>query len=150
MTSPGIAELKRSLEGHVFPGGEFVVEDYERWLSHDAMQAAPLPEGVLHPVWILLGALRGMGVTLDELIELGGSSPDDGVVFGETDYEQHAPLRTGVTYRVSGGVKSVTRRAGKQGGVFDVLVVELRIDEAGGAPAAVSRQSFIFFRDRGS
>ena len=97
-----------------FPGGTFVVEDYERWLSHDAMQAPTLPDGVLHPAWIVLGALRGMGITLDDFIELAGATPDDGVVFGETDYEQHALLRSDTEYTVRGGIASVTRREGKR------------------------------------
>ncbi len=101
---PSIADLEERLVGHAFPGGTFVVEDYERWLSHDAMQAPELPDGVLHPAWIVLGALRGMGVTLDAFIELADATPDDGVVFGETDYEQHALLRSDTVYTVRGGI----------------------------------------------
>jgi hypothetical protein len=143
-----LADLEERLVGHAFPGGTFVVEDYERWLSHDAMQAPPLPDGVLHPAWIVLGALRGMGITLDDLIELCGATPEEGVVFGETDYEQHALLHSGTEYTVRGGVTSVTRREGRRVGPFDVVVIELTIAEPGGAVAAVSRQSFIFFRER--
>jgi len=146
---PSVADLEQRLVGHTFPGGTFVVEDYERWLSHDALQSVPLPDGVLHPVWIVLGALRGMGITIDDLIELAAASPDDGVVFGETDYEQHALLRSATEYTVRGGITSVTRRKGKSAGVFDVVVIELTIVGADGAIAAISRQSFIFFRDRG-
>jgi hypothetical protein len=145
---PSIADLQERLVGHALPGGTFVVEDYERWLSHDALQAPPLPEGVLHPAWIVLGALRGMGISLDDLIELAGATPEDGVVFGETDYEQHAPLRSDTEYTVRGAVTSVTRREGRRAGAFDVLVIELNIEQADGALAAVSRQSFIFFRER--
>jgi hypothetical protein len=147
---PRITDLEQRLVGRPFPGGTFVVEDYERWLSHDAMQAPPLPAGVLHPAWIVLGALRGMGLTIDELTELAGATPDDGVVFGETDYEQHALLRSDTEYTVRGGVTSVTRREGKRVGAFDVVVLELTIEDPDGALAAVSRQSFIFFRERGA
>jgi hypothetical protein len=147
---PSIADLEQRLVGHALPGGTFVVEDYERWLSHDAMQAPELPDGVLHPAWIVLGALRGMGITIDDLIELAAATPDDGVVFGETDYEQHAVLRSDTEYTVRGGVKSVTRRDGKRAGAFDVVVIELVIEDRAGVVAAVSRQSFIFFRQRGA
>ena len=146
---PSIADLEQRLVGHAFPGGTFVVEDYERWLSHDAMQAPALPDGVLHPAWIVLGALRGMGITLDDFIELAGATPDDGVVFGETDYEQHALLRSDTEYTVRGGIASVTRREGKRAGAFDVIVIELTVEDPAGAAVAVSRQSFIFFRERG-
>jgi hypothetical protein len=146
---PDIADLQARLVGHAFPGGTFVVEGYERWLSHDAMQAPPLPDGVLHPAWIVLGALRGMGVTIEELIALAGATPEDGVVFGETDLEQHAPLVGDRPYAVRGGVTGVTRREGRRVGAFDVLQIELTIEEPDGTPAAVSRQSFIVFRERG-
>jgi hypothetical protein len=147
---PDIADLQERLVGHAFPGGTFVVEGYERWLSHDAMQAPTLPDGVLHPAWIVLGALRGMGLTIDELIELAGATPQDGVVFGETDFEQHAPLASDREYRVRGGVTAVTRRQGKRVGTFDVLAFELVIEDARGATAAVSRQSFIVLREQGA
>ena len=43
----------------------------------------------------------------------------------------------------------MTRREGKRAGAFDVIVIELAIDDPAGATVAVSRQSFIFFRERG-
>jgi hypothetical protein len=146
MSDAAFAELERRLSGHTFPGGTFVVEEYERWLAQDAMQAVAPAAPLLHPVWIVLGALRGMGVTTDELMELADARPTDGVLFGETELHQHQVLRAGANYRVRGGVKSIVRRTGKRAGVFDTLTFELELLDEQGALAAVSSQTFIIRR----
>ncbi len=138
--------LRERLVGRPFPGGTFTVPEHERWLAHDAIQAPELPAPLLHPVWILMGALRGMGMALDDLIELAEATPEDGVLFGETEIEQRTPLRSGVAYSVVGEITEVVRRQGRRAGPFDVLSFELRIAEPSGAVAAVSRQSFVFPR----
>jgi hypothetical protein len=148
VSAGGFAELEARLVGHPFPGGTFLVEEFERWLSHDGLQAPDIPPPTLHPVWVVLGALRGMGMTIEQLIELADATPDDGVVFGETWLEQHRPLQAGVEYTVSGGVTSLVRRQGKRAGLFDVLTFELELCEPGGETAAVSSQSFVIRRGR--
>src|SRR5690606_13194905 len=90
---PDLARLQKKVVGHQLPGGSFEIAEYERWLGHDAMLAPPLPPGLLHPVWIMLGALRGMGVSIEELVGLAEAAPTDGVLFGETTLEQHHPLQ---------------------------------------------------------
>lgn len=140
------AELRERLVGHRFPGGAFKVEDHERFLSHDAMLAPPLEAPLLHPVWVLLGALRGMGITIDELIELGDATPADGVVFGETILDQKRPLRSGEDYVVHGGIVDLRRRTGKRAGTFDLLTFRLQIDDADGNEVAASTQTFVFPR----
>jgi hypothetical protein len=137
-------ELRRRLVGHRFPGGSFRVAEYERWLSHDAMQAGDLQPPVLHPVWILLGALRGMGITIEELIELADATPEDGVVFGETTLDQRRPLERDVDYAVRGEIVDVQRKQGRRG-PFDLVTFELQLDDATG-PVAVNRQTFVFPR----
>jgi hypothetical protein len=146
MSDAAFAELEQRLTGHAFPGGTFVVEEYERWLAQDAMLAVRPAAPLLHPVWIVLGALRGMGLSIDELIELADARPTDGVVFGETELRQQQPLRAGANYRVRGGVKSIVRRTGRRAGVFDTLTFELELLGTDGALVAVSSQTFIIRR----
>lgn len=147
---PDLARLRQRVVGHRLPGGSFEIADYERWLGHDAMLAPALPPGVLHPVWILLGALRGMGVSTEELIGLAEATPADGVLFGETTMEQHTPLRSGVPYRVTGAVTGLDRRAGRRAGTMDVLTFELSLTDPDGALAAVSTQAFLIMRAGGT
>lgn len=146
---PDVTRLERQVVGHRLPGGSFEIAEYERWLGHDAMLAPSLPPGLLHPVWILLGALRGMGVSTEELIELAEGAPDDGVLFGETTLEQHIPLQAGLRYAVTGQVTGLTRRTGRRAGIMDLLTFELSLSDPDGALAAVSTQTFIIMRADG-
>lgn len=146
MSLPDIDDLRARLVGHEFPGGVFRVAAYERWLSHDAMHAPRLPDGVLHPVWILLGALRGMGVTIDDLTELAEVGPGDSTVFGETVFEQAEPLRTDVEYRVRGGIRDLARREGRRAGTMDLMTFRLELVAPDERVVAVSEQTFVFLR----
>jgi hypothetical protein len=147
--SDSFDELRARVVGARFPGGTFRVEDYERWLSHDAMHAPPLPAGLLHPVWILLGALRGMGLSTDELTALADADSRDGTLFGETEFEQHRVLRAGVEYAVRGEVSDLVRREGTRAGRIDLMTFRLEIVETTGEVAAVSTQTFVFPRRSG-
>jgi hypothetical protein len=141
------ADLQQRLVGYRFPGGSFRVEEYERWLSHDAMQVEGIDPPLLHPVWVLLGALRGMGMTIDALVELAGSKADEGVVFGETILEHHRPLRTDQTYAVHGSITELRRRHSRRAGVIDLLTFRLQIDDEAGHQVGATTQTFIFRRE---
>jgi hypothetical protein len=141
-----LAALQERAVGHRLPGGVFRVEEYERFLSHDAMQAPPLPPGVLHPVWVLLGALRGMGVSIEELVAVVDAKPTDGVLFGQTTLDQLEVLRSEVTYSVAGEVTGLTRHHGKRAGTMDRMTFELRIADPAGRPCAISSQTFLILR----
>jgi hypothetical protein len=146
MTVPDFDELRAQLVGRTFPGGTFRVEEYERWLSHDAMRSPRIAGAVLHPVWVMLGALRGMGLTIDELTALAGAGHDDGTVFGETLLEQHRPLEAGVDYSVRGGIAEFVRRVGRRAGTMDMMTFRLELVDASDHVVAVSEQTFIFPR----
>lgn len=144
MSDTEFEELRERVVGTQLPGGTFTVAEYERWLSHDAMQSPPLPEGLLHPVWVLLGALRGMGITLDELTAIAEAG--EGTMFGETELEQLEPLRTGVVYLVRGSITQLARRESRKMGTMDLMTFRLEIVDPSGAVVAVSVQVFIIPR----
>lgn len=129
------------LIGYRVPGGTFRIEEYERVISHAAIGSPPIDPPFLHPVWVMLGALRGMGTDLGHVFALANAS-EDAVMFGEAELEQLEPLRAGVEYRVQGGVTDMVRRHGKRAGRFDLLALEFEILD-GGSRVAVARQSFV-------
>ena len=139
------AELRARVEGYRLPGGGFRVTPHERFLSHDAMGAPGIPDPVLHPVWILLGALRGMGLTIEDLVGVAEATPQDGVLFGSTELKQLSPLRAGVDYVVEGEIKELSRHHGKRAGTMDRLVFEMRIASQEGL-CAVNEQTFLIMR----
>jgi hypothetical protein len=140
----GFDELRSRVVGTQLPGGTFSVAEYERWLSHDAMQSPPLPDGLLHPVWVLLGGLRGMGMTLEELTAIADAG--QGTLFGETEIEQLQPLRTGVVYSVRGAITDLKRRESQRLGLMDLMTFRIEILDPAGDTAAVSIQVFILPR----
>ena len=138
-------DLER-LVGVVFPAGEFTIEGYEHWLTTDVVGSPPLPPGVAHPMYAYYAGLGGMGLTLDELFAMVGSSAADGPMFGEAGLEFRELMRVGETYRVEGGITGAARKSGKRAGVFDIVSFELRVIDSTGTVAAVSTNSFIFPR----
>lgn len=80
----------------------------------------------MNPLWFLVVALRGMGTTIAELLEVAETNMDEGVLFGEMSIDQTSPLQPNVTYSVCGGVDSIVRREGSSG-VFDVLEFSLEV-----------------------
>lgn len=131
--------------GYRVPGGTFRVHDYERVISHDAVRAPQIEAPLLHPVWVMLGALRGMGVTLEELLADVGA-PQEAVLFGEAEIGLRKALNAEADYRVEGGVTDLVRRQGKRAGPFDVFTLSLSILAQDGEEVAVAKQSFIVLR----
>jgi acyl dehydratase len=142
-------ESLEALIGRPFPSGSFTISEYEHWLCADAVLSPELPEGSAHPMYAYYTAVTGMGVSLDELFAMVGSSAADGPMFGEAELEFRKPLTVGATYRVEGGITAVARKEGKRAGVFDIVSFELRVIDDGGAVAAVSTNSFVFPRREG-
>ena len=146
-------EQLSELVGRPLPGAELVLEDYEHWLGCDAILAPPLPGGVAHPMFAYYLALRGMGLTLDEMFALMGADASAGVMFGEARLEWHEELKVGGRYRVDGEIVDVVRKSGRRSGTFDVLTFRLEVRATGssvawstGSSVATSTNSFVFPR----
>lgn len=140
----GLDELE-AVVGSRFPGGRVRIEPHEHWLACDAVQAAPTSEGPAHPMFGYYVALRGMGMSLDELFAKVGASSDSGVMFGEATLELWRPLAVGGEYGVRGEIVAAERKRGRRAGVFDLVTFRLEVcDDAG--PAAVSTNTFVFPR----
>ena len=138
----------RDLVGHRFPAGTYKLPEYVCWLWSDAAQLPPAYEA--HPGLAHLIASNGLGVSVNEILELMGATTDDGVMFGEFGVEYHGTLRAGATYECDAEVTDVERKRGRRAGVFDKLSFEVTIREQGcDAPVAVCRNAWIFPRGDG-
>jgi hypothetical protein len=145
-TAPPIEDLQQRLAGRELPRGKVRLEPHEVWLGDEAMLAGH-EQAQLSPTWVLVAALRGMGLTLDELVGLADSTTADGVLFGELGIEEFFPLEVERDYTVTGEIGGIARRNGRSG-TFDILSFELSIlDAAGDRHGAVSC-SFILPRGR--
>jgi hypothetical protein len=139
-------ERLEGLIGTAFPGGTYTIEPYRHWLMADAVGDLPRSTGPASPMEIYFGAMGGLGLGLEELFALVGSSSADGPMFGEAEIEQHLPLRIGETYEVRGGITGVVRKQGKRAGVFDIVTFQLELVNAAGEVAGISTNSFVFPR----
>ena len=119
--------------GHRFPGARVTLPAYVAWLWADALGAEPDPE-VAHPSLAYLVALEGTGVSVREILELMGSSPDGGALLGELALECRAPLVPGTTYECDGRIVAATRKQGARSGVFDRFDFTVSIREEPAAP----------------
>jgi uncharacterized protein (TIGR03084 family) len=140
--SRSLEQLRHDLTGYEFPDGALVVEGYEDWIARDCIGSPPAGDEFVHPGWLLFGAFRGMGLTLTELFHLVDAAEEDGVMFGETEIEQIAPLRRDTAYVVHGRITGITRRTGAKVGVFDLVSYELEI-ACDGEPSARCRNSLV-------
>ena len=136
----------RARVGHRFPGGRVRIESYVDWLVRD-MTGAPPPDGtgVAHPTVAFLAATEGLGVGLEEVFALFGSSSGDGPLLGEWAVEFARPLREGVDYDVLAEVEDVRRRTGGSG-TFDLATVRMELVGPDRDVHATVRPTYVFPR----
>jgi hypothetical protein len=133
-----------ALAGHRFPGGSFVIAPYEDWLLRDAVLAPPAGDDLAHPLWAFVAPQRSMGITVDEVFTLCGSSAAAGPVLGESSIRVHEPLRVATPYAVTGGIVDAARKDGRSG-TFDVVRFTVTA-ERDGVPACSLTNAFVFPR----
>ncbi|MDQ4118999.1 MAG: hypothetical protein M3235_18870 [Actinomycetota bacterium] len=136
----------RGRVGHRFPGGSARIEPYVDWLVRD-MTGAPAPDrgAGAHPTVAFLAATEGLGVGLEEVFALFGSSSADGPMLGEWAVEFARPLRTGIVYDVTAEVEDARRRTGRSG-TFDLATVKIELAGPDRATHATVRPTYVFPR----
>jgi hypothetical protein len=138
------------LVGHRFPGATYTLPAWLCWLWADAAQLPP-DSATAHPGLAYLVAIRGAGVSIQDIFGLMDATADSGVVFGEYGVDFHGTLRPDATYECDAEVTDVERKSGRRAGVFDKFSFQVRIREAGSAePVAVCSNVWIFPRQDGS
>jgi len=143
VSTPDLESLRATLVGMPLPGGSFEVPPYRAWISHAAMNSPTIQAGTLHPVWILLGSLQGMGVPMDYFAHLVAADPSTAVL-GEITVEQYRALEDSRAYSVVGRISNIERRTGRRG-ILDFLDFQLEVFDAEERVAS-STQTFIFPR----
>lgn len=128
----GLDELRAALDGRELPGAEITVEGYESALADHALRAAPDPDGAAHPLWLLILAMRGMGISVDELCALAGKRERDTLLFGNCTMSVDGPgatVRPGGRYRMAASAGPVNRKESRGGGLLDFVPVRVVVRE---------------------
>jgi hypothetical protein len=135
----------REVVGHQFPGGTYTIESWENVLLSNVTGVEPLPDGIAHPAFLFHAPLAGVGVRVADIFELCHAESEEAVRAGEYRWTLQAPLRVGVTYRMSGGFTGVERK-GRRGGLMDIVSFVIELHDEEGALAATTTASWIFLR----
>lgn len=141
--------LRAELDGRELPGAELTVEGYESALADYALLAAPgdSTDDAAHPLWLLILAMRGMGISVDELCELAGKGSDDTLLFGNCEIVQHRRVTVDRRYRMAAVVGPVKRKTSRGGGSLDFVPVRVTVHDAErGDEVGVVCNDFIFKR----
>lgn len=141
----GLDELRERLDGRALPGAELTVEAYQSAIADHALLAPAEDTDHAHPFWLIVLALRGMGITVDDLCALAGQRGQDTLLFGTCGIEQRAPLRVGHTFRTSATVGPVARKESRGGGFLDFVTVRVEVEDSGELVGVVT-EGFIFKR----
>ena len=136
------------LAGHRFPGGSYALPPWLSWCGRTPPAGAGL--NTAHQGLAYLVALRGAGVSIQDIFDLMGANADSGVVFWEFQVDYHGVLRPGATYECEAEVIEVERKSGKRAGVFDKFTFQVRVREGGTeGSTCVCTNSWIFPRAEG-
>jgi hypothetical protein len=132
--------------GRRLPGGRVRIEPYVDWLWRDAVGSAPTTDGLLHPTAAFLAAQGGIGLELEEIFAMFGSSSADGPMLGEWSVDFTRPLCVDLEYSVRGVVEAATRKRGARTGVFDLATVLVELIGPDGEVHAAVRPTYVFPR----
>lgn len=126
--------LRTALDRRELPGGELTVEAYEAAIADHALLAPDVDTDDAHPLWLLVLALRGMGISVDELCRLAGRRPQDTLLFGNCEIAQRRPVRVGHRFRMTASTGPVARKESRGGGFLDFVTVRVEVHDTTDGP----------------
>lgn len=135
MPKPPSTEDIRALVGRRFPGGTYSIAHWENFLLTECTGAAPLPDGLAHPVALFHAPILGAKTTIKEMFTVGWAESDFSIGIESYDWEMFRPLREETPYRVTGEVSEADRCAA-EGRFFDRIQFRFELFAPDGALAA--------------
>ena len=92
----------------------------------------PAPDGSAHPIFYYVATQVGMGRSVAGICEACDFDVEEGPMMGSSEVRFLAPLVAGESYRVTGELRSLVRKASRKLGVMDVLTYRLRLHRLDG------------------
>ncbi|WP_026919709.1 hypothetical protein [Gordonia shandongensis] len=149
-----VDELDPTLVGRRLPGAVIAVPRHQAVIADHALYADDDPESgeLAHTIWMLVIALRGMGISVDELCALAEKRDDDTLLFGTCSIRQDRPLLVDRRYRSTAVIDDIGRRVTRDGSLLDsiTVTVELSDDERPDVAMGSVTSVYLFKRARGS
>jgi hypothetical protein len=144
---PDIETLAASLRGRQLPGSEYRIAPDE-CRAVDALCAGT--GAVTHPVFACVAALRGLGISIDELCRLCDYELARGPMLGECQLELRRPLQADCDYTTCVVIEDLVRSRSRALGVMDRLHFTVALRDSGPGDAALVRLTWLFPRGRES
>lgn len=141
-----LAELSPDLVGRQLPGDQTTVTEFESRIADHALLRPNDDTTKAHSLWFLVIALRGMGISVDDLCELAAKRPQDTLLFGTCELEQRHPLVVGATYRTEASITDVARRTSRDGSALDSITVLVRLFDGDGRNMGSVDSVYLFKR----
>jgi hypothetical protein len=127
------------LAGTVLPEGTLTISQADDQTLSALVGARQLAGPAVHPVWLLVALVNGLGVPIADVYAMVGCRMEDGPMLGECDLSIDRPLEVG-TYRVLGDILDIERKTGGSG-TFDVMRMRIRLaNDSGVAATCVALQ----------
>ncbi|MBY4212465.1 hypothetical protein HQO42_11495 [Rhodococcus fascians] len=141
-----VPELDSKLSGTQLPGDATTITGFESSIADHALLSPTADGRSAHPLWFLVIALRGMGISVDELCALADKQPEDTLLFGTCEIEQSVPLLVGSTYRTTARITETGRRTTRDESVLDSITVEVSLLDDLGVEAGSVVSVYLFKR----
>jgi hypothetical protein len=127
------------LAGTVLPEGSLTITHADERTLSALVGARQLAGPAVHPVWLLVALVNGLGVPIADVYAMAGCRMEDGPMLGECELSIDRPLEAG-TYRVLGDILDIERKTGGSG-TFDVMRMRIRLaNDSGVAATCVALQ----------
>ncbi len=139
-------QLDPTLTGRELPGDTTTITGFESAIADHALLAPTADGKTAHPLWFLVLALRGMGISVDELCDLAQKQHDDTLLFGTCEINQTTSLIVGATYRTAARITETGRRSTRDGSILDSVTVDVRLFDQTGAEAGSVISVYLFKR----
>jgi hypothetical protein len=139
-------QLDPTLQGRELPGDSTTITGFESAIADHALLAPTADGKTAHPLWFLVLALRGMGISVDELCDLAQKQDDDTLLFGTCEINQAKPLLVGSTYRTTARITETGRRYTRDGSILDSITVDVRLFDEMRAEAGSVISVYLFKR----
>lgn len=139
MTKPGYEHLP----GLALEPGTVKIPASENVDLAAVLECEPPADGALHPLFAYIAPQRGIGTSIAELCELGGSSVDAGPMMGSTSIEFGEPMLPDVEYTVTGEILDLEHKHGRSIGDFDLLTFREVVRDPDGRVVSSVTNTFV-------
>ncbi len=109
----------KTLVGHEFPGGEYLIEHWENFLLTQSTGSKPMKNNFVHPVAFFHVPIYACNTTIEELYKFGHADSESSIMLESYECDMLHPLKEDVSYKGNGKITEAARLVGEDGKTYD-------------------------------